>query len=83
MGVKDKWKTAGKSIGGAFSNFGKALGKTMKVVFTNEENMIESNGRTEVSNAWREMGKSFGEAGKSFGKAMGDTAKKVVDDEDK
>ena len=55
----------------------------MKVVFTDEENNIEENGRTEVSNAWREMGKSFGEAGKSFGKAMGDTAKKAVNDEDK
>jgi len=61
----------------------KALGKTMKTIFTSEENMIESNGHTEVSNAWRKMGKSFGEAGKSFGKAMGGTAEKVVGKEDK
>ena len=83
MSTKEEWKTTGKNTGRAFSNFGKALGKTMKVVFTDEENNIEENGRTEVSNAWREMGKSFGEAGKSFGKAMGDTAKKAVNDEDK
>ena len=83
MSVKEEWKQTGKNTGRAFSNFGKALGKTMRTVFTDEENNIEENGRTEVSNAWREMGKSFGEAGKSFGKAMGDTAKKAVNDEDK
>lgn len=83
MALKDKWKTMGKNTGKAFANFGKALGKTMKTAFTDEENMIESNGHTEVSNAWRETGKSFGEAGKSFGKAMEGTADKVVGEEDK
>ena len=73
MALKDEWKSTGKNTGKAFANFGKALGKTMKTVFTDDENMIESNGRTEVSNAWRETGKAFGNAGKSFGKAMGDT----------
>ena len=48
-----------------------------------DENKVEENGRTEVSNAWREVGKSFGEAGKSFGKAAKDTAIEVFDDEDK
>ena len=73
MALKDEWKSTGKNTGKAFANFGKALGKTMKTVFTDDENMIESNGHTEVSNAWRETGKAFGSAGKSFGKAMGDT----------
>ena len=73
MALKDEWKSTGKNTGKAFANFGKALGKTMKTVFTDDENMIESNGHTEVSNAWRETGKAFGNAGKSFGKAMGDT----------
>ena len=73
MALKDEWKSTGKNTGRAFANFGKALGKTMKTVFTNDENMIEANGHTEVSNAWRETGKAFGSAGKSFGKAMGDT----------
>ena len=54
----------------------------MKTVFTDDENMIEANGHTEVSNAWREMGKSFGEAGKSFGQAMAGTADKVVNEEE-
>lgn len=73
MALKDEWKSTGKNTGRAFANFGKALGKTMKTVFTDDENMIEANGHTEVSNAWRETGKAFGSAGKSFGKAMGDT----------
>ena len=45
----------------------------MKSIFSDDENMIESNGHTEVSNAWRDTGKAFGSAGKSFGKAVGDT----------
>lgn len=73
MALKDEWKSTGKNTGRAFANFGKALGKTMKSIFTDDENMIESNGHTEVSNAWRDTGKAFGSAGKSFGKAMGDT----------
>ena len=81
MALKDEWKNTGKNTGKAFANFGKALGKTMKTVFTDDENMIESNGHTEVSNAWRETGKAFGSAGKSFGKAMGDTF--TGSDEDK
>lgn len=82
MALKDKWKLTGKNTGRAFANFGKALGKTMKTVFTDDEDMIEANGHTEVSNAWREMGKSFGEAGKSFGQAMAGTADKVVNEEE-
>ena len=82
MALKDKWKLTGKNTGRAFANFGKALGKTMKTVFTDDENMIEANGHTEVSNAWREMGKSFGEAGKSFDQAMAGTADKVVNEEE-
>ena len=78
MSLKDKWKSTGKNTGKAFANFGEALGKTMSTTFTDDENMIGSNGHTEVSNAWRETGKAFGEAGKSFGKAMGGTANKVV-----
>ena len=81
MALKDNWKTTGKNTGKAFSNFGKALGKTMKSIFTDEDNMIEANGHCEVSNAWRETGKSFGEAGKSFGKSMKGTADKVVGNE--
>ena len=73
MALKDEWKSTGKNTDKAFANFGKALGKTMKSIFSDDENMIESNGHTEVSNAWRDTGKAFGNAGKSFGKAMGDT----------
>lgn len=73
MALKDEWKSTGKNTGKAFANFGKALGKTMKSIFSDDENMIESNGHTEVSNAWRDTGKAFNSAGKSFGKAVGDT----------
>ena len=73
MALKDEWKSTGKNTGKAFANFGKALGKTMKSIFSDDGNKIENNGRTEVSNAWRDTGKAFGNAGKSFGKAVGDT----------
>ena len=82
MGVDKKWKTTGKDTGKAFGSFGKAMGKTAKVVFTDDSNKKEENGHTELSNAWREMGKNFGEAGKSFGQAVSGTAKKVVKGEE-
>lgn len=77
MALKDKWKKTGKDTGKAFGNFGKAMGKTAKTVFADEENKVEENGHTEVSNAWRETGKSFGEAGKSLGKALQGTGQKA------
>ena len=83
MALKEKWKSTGKNTGKAFAYFGKALGKTMKTVFTDDENMIESNGHTEVSNAWRETGKAFGEAGKSFGSAVDGPADKAFGKEEK
>ena len=81
MRLRDKWKLAGKDAGKAFANFGKALGKTMKTTFTSDENMIEANGHTEVSNRWRETGKAFGEAGKAFGDALEGTGDKVFNDD--
>ena len=83
MAVKEKWKQTGKNTGKAFGNFGKALGKTMKVAFTDDENMIEANGHTEVSNRWRETGKSFGEAGKALGDACEGTGKRIIGEDDK
>ena len=83
MALKEKWKETGKNTGRAFANFGKALGKTMKVAFTDDENMIEANGHTETAKAWRETGKAFGQAGKSFGKAAEDTVDKACGEEEK
>ena len=83
MGLKDSWKNTGKSIGSAFSNFGKAMGKTAKVVFTDDENKVDENGESELKKAWKDTGKGFGEAGKNVGHSVGDTAKKVVGKEDK
>ena len=82
MAVKEKWKQTGKNTGRAFGNFGKALGKTMKVAFTDDPNCIEVNGHTETANRWRETGKAFGEAGKDFGEAMEGTIDKVIGEED-
>lgn len=82
MSLKDEWKKTGKNVGSAFSNFGKAMGKTMKVAFTDDENKVDENGESELKKAWKDTGKGFGEAGKSFGHATGDTAKAVVDDID-
>lgn len=83
MALKDKWKNTGKNTGKAFTNLGKALGTTAKVVFSDENNDVEDNGRTKISNAWRETGKSFGTAGKSLGDAAEGTVDKVVGDEEK
>ena len=55
----------------------------MKVAFTDDPNVVEENGHTELGNAWRETGKSFGEAGKSFGKAMEATFVGSDENEDK
>ena len=82
MALKDKWKETGKNTGKAFANFGKDLGITMKVAFTDDENMIEANGHTETANAWKETGKAFGQAGKSFGKAAEGTVDKACGTED-
>ena len=83
MPLKEKWKLAGKNTGHAFANFGRALGKTMKTTFTSDENMIEANGHTEVSNRWRETGKSFGEAGKALGDAAEATGDRIIGEDDK
>lgn len=83
MALKDKWKDFGKNTGRAFTNFGKAMGKTAKIVFTDEENKVDENGNSELKNAWKNTGKSFGTAGKSLGTAAGGTGKKIIGKEEK
>ena len=78
MGLKEDWKTAGKDAGTAFADLGKSLGKTAKVVFTDDKNEAEENGHTKLGNTWKETGKGFGEAGKSLGQASLHTVKKAV-----
>lgn len=80
MALKDKWKDTGKSVGGAFANFGKAMGKTAKVVFTDEENKVDENGDSDLGKAWKETGKGFAEAGENFADATVETADKVVEE---
>jgi len=74
---KENWKQFGKNTGGAFKSFGKAIGKTAQVAFTDKDNTIEENGKSELGNAWAETGKGFGESGKSLGKAISRTFKPV------
>lgn len=81
MALKDKWKETGKNTGKAFANFGKALGTTAQVVFTDKKNEVDENGDSTLKKAWRDMGKGFGEAGKSFGHAAAGTVDKVLDSE--
>ena len=71
MGVKDKWKNAGKSIGGAFANFGRAMGDTAKVAFTDEEK--------DLGESWKKTGQGFAKAGVDLGDAAEESADKVVD----
>ena len=70
MGVKDKWKNAGKSIGGAFGNFGKAVADTAKVAFTDEEK--------DLGESWKKTGQGFAKAGVDLGDAAEESADKVV-----
>lgn len=83
MPLKDKWGKTGKNSGKAFGNFGKALGKTFKVAFTDEPEIIEEDGHTELSNSWRETGKAFSEFGKALGEAAEGTLDKVIGKEEK
>ena len=83
MSVKKEWKKFGKNTGKAFTNFGKSIGETAKVAFTDEENAVEENGHRKLSNSWKETGKSFGEAGKSLGQAFAATGKSIVGEDEK
>ena len=65
MSVKEKWKNFGKSTGKAFSNFGHAVAKTTKNVFSDEEN--------DLKEEWKKVGKGFGEAGTNLGHAAKET----------
>ena len=81
MSVRGKWKTFGKSTGNAFSNFGKAMATTAKVVVGTEER-VDEDGKSNLKKSWSAAGKGFGKAGSSLGKAAAATAKKVVGKED-
>ena len=80
---KENWKTFGKDTGKAFKSFGKAIGKTAQVAFTDKDNTIEENGKSELGNTWTETGKGFGESGKAFGKAISRTFKPIEKDGEK
>ena len=80
MSLKDKWKDFGKDVGGAFSNFGKAVATTARVVVEDEEKTNEE-GDSKLKEAWSKTGKSFGEAGKSLGHAASGTAQKAFGEE--
>ena len=83
--AKEEWKGFGKNIGGAFKSFGKAMGKTAKVVVDdlNDDNKDKPKEDTGLKEAWTEVGHGFGDTGKSLGKAVSTTAKEVVNDDKK
>lgn len=75
---KENFKETGKDIGHAFKNFGKAMGTTMKVAFTDESNSNGEGKKTKTGEAWTEVGHGFRDLGKQIGK----TAKELVDSVD-
>ena len=88
MSRKEEWKKAGKDIGTAFANLGKAIGTTAKVA-TGEDNRQGEGKKTKTGEAWTNVGHGFADAGKQFGKATANTFKsqdstkeKVVDTQD-
>ena len=83
MALKDKWKNTGKSIGGAFKSFGKAVATTAKVAVGDEENEVnEETGKTTLRSAWTDVGHGFGDAGKSIGTSAKGTVDKVAGEEE-
>ena len=83
MALKDKWKNAGKSIGGAFSNFGKAVATTAKVAVGKEENKAGEDGETPLKQAWKDTGKGYKGAGKDLGTAAKGTCDKACNKDKK
>ena len=88
MSRKEEWKKAGKNIGTAFANLGKAIGTTAKVV-VGEDNSQGEGKKTKTGEAWTNVGHGFRDAGKQFGKATANTfteqdstKEKVVDSQD-
>ena len=79
--AKEDWKKAGKSIGNAFKNFGKAVGTTAKVAFTDESNSNGEGERTKTGEAWSKVGHGFADAGKNLGSAAKNTIDKVDEKE--
>ena len=75
---KENFKDTGKGFGRAFKNFGKAMGTTMKVAFTDESNSNGEGKKTKTGEAWTEVGHGFRDLGKQIGK----TAKELVDSVD-
>ncbi len=75
MGLRDKWKDAGKNTGKAFGQLGKALGHTAKEIFSDDE---KEEGDATLGKDWREVGHNFKDAGKSIGSAADDTGKKIT-----
>ena len=75
---KENFKETGKDIGHAFKNFGKAMGTTMKVAFSDESNSNGEGKKTKTGEAWTEVGHGF----KDLGKQIGKTAKDLVDNID-
>ena len=82
MALKDKWANTGKSIGGAFKNFGKAVATTTKVAVGKEENDVQENGKSRLKDSWTNVGHGFGDAGKNIGTAAKGTVDKVAGKED-
>lgn len=68
MSVKKSWKTFGRNVGKAFTNFGKSMATTARVVVGTEDRVNEE-GRSTLKTSWTATGKGFGEAGKSLGSA--------------
>ena len=79
MGLGEKWKKTGKAVGGAFANFGKAVGTTAKVAFSDEVDKKDANGDSSLKKAWKNTGKGFKEAGVDLVDATDATTEKVVD----
>ena len=82
MSNKENFKETGKDIGHAFANFGKAMGTTMKVAFTDETNSNGEGKKTKTGEAWTEVGHGFATLGKQIGKTAKDLVDSVEDDKD-
>ena len=78
MALKESWKKFGKNTGKAFTNLGKSLVTTARVVVGTEERENEE-GKSTLKESWSETGKGFGDAGKSLGTAAKETVQKPLE----
>lgn len=71
MALKDHWKKTGKSLGKAFTDLGKNIGRSVKTGLDAADDSLPEDGSTVFNDgSWRETGKELGTAFSDLGKSL-------------